>query len=62
MKNIVDYLKVFKNIETYKSPGPRNMADGGRIGFDPGGKVKGQSGTTKNVGSTSPVKTDTHIY
>jgi hypothetical protein len=32
MKNIVDYLKVFKNIETYKSPGPRNMAQGGSAG------------------------------
>ena len=57
MKNIVDYLKVFKNIETYKSPGPRNMADGGRIGFDPGGTVKKATGPTKkNVGNTSPVK------
>ena len=36
MKNITDYLKVFKNIETYKGPGPRNMADGGRIGFATG--------------------------
>jgi hypothetical protein len=39
MKNIVDYLKVFKNIETYKSPGPRNMAQGGRIGFKQGKDV-----------------------
>ena len=31
MKNIVDYLKVFKNIETYKGPGPRNMYSQGQL-------------------------------
>ena len=40
MRSILDYIKVFKNIETYKGPGPRNMADGGRIGFDKAGSVK----------------------
>ena len=33
LNSIVDYLKVFNNIETYKKPEPRNMAHGGRIGF-----------------------------
>ena len=40
MKSILDYIKVFKNIETYKGPGPRNMADGGRIIGKPGGLVE----------------------
>ena len=31
MKSILDYIKVFKNIETYKGPGPRTMAQGGTI-------------------------------
>jgi len=39
MKSILDYIKVFKNIETYKGPA-RNMAEGGRIGFDKAGSVK----------------------
>ena len=36
MKSILDYIKVFKNIETYKGPGPRTMAQGGRIGYEDG--------------------------
>ena len=36
MKSILDYIKVFKNIETYKGPGPGTMAQGGRIGFKVG--------------------------
>ena len=32
MKSILDYIKVFKNIETYKGPGPR-------IGLDTGGPL-----------------------
>ena len=40
MKNILDYIKVFKNIETYKGPGSRNMADGGRIGYENGQLVR----------------------
>ena len=49
---------VIKNPVLRQALEPRSMdlADGGRIGFDPGGKVKGESGTTKNVGNTSPVK------
>ena len=39
MKSILAYIKVYKNIETYKGPGPRNMADGGMIG-KPGGIVE----------------------
>ena len=39
MKSILDYIKVFKNIETYKGPGPRTMAQGGRIGFKEDGFV-----------------------
>jgi hypothetical protein len=39
MKSILDFIKVFKNIETYKGPGPRNMAYGGMIG-KPGGIVE----------------------
>ncbi len=39
MKNITDYLKVFKNIETYKDPEPRNMAQGPRTGFKEGNGV-----------------------
>ena len=39
MRSILDYIKVFKNIETYKGPGPRNMAHGGRIGFVGGKRV-----------------------
>ena len=99
MRSILDYIKVFKNIETYKDPKLRHAkaefspvfdpdleqseflrpgetledwkpnpflkphAEGGRIGFDPGGTVKKATGPTKkNTGSTSPVKTDTHIY
>ena len=31
MKSILDYIKVFKNIETYKGPGPRNMYAGGQL-------------------------------
>ena len=49
MKNIVDYLKVFKNIETYKSPGPRNMARGGRIGFFKGKSVVSFAEKIKNL-------------
>ena len=37
MRSILDYIKVFKNIETYKGPGPRTMAQGGRIGFSRAG-------------------------
>ena len=35
MKSILDYIKVFKNIETYKGPGPRTMklAGGGMVGI-----------------------------
>jgi len=40
MKSILDYIKVFKNIETYKGPGPRNMAHGGRIGLKNGTKKR----------------------
>ena len=40
LDNIVDYLKVFNNIETYKAPGQRNMAHGGRIIGKPGGLVE----------------------
>lgn len=41
MRSITDYLKVFKNIETHQDPRsmaqePRNMADGGRIGYKDG--------------------------
>ncbi len=42
-----------------------DLADGGRIGFanGPPGTIKKATGPTKkNTGSTSPVKTDTHIY
>mgnify|MGYP003148336152 CR=1 FL=1 len=39
LNNIVDYLKVFNNIETYKKPEPRNMAHGGRISFGEGKKA-----------------------
>ena len=44
---------VIKNPILRQALEPRSMdlADGGRIGFDPGGKVKGESGTTKNVSS-----------
>ena len=31
MRSILDYIKVFKNIETYKGPGPRNMYAGGQL-------------------------------
>ena len=31
MKNITDYLRVFKNIETYKDPEPRNMYSDGQL-------------------------------
>ena len=31
MKSILDYIKVFKNIETYKGPVPRNMYQGGQL-------------------------------
>ena len=40
LDSIVDYLKVFNNIETYKKPEPRNMAHGGRIIGKPGGIVE----------------------
>ena len=40
LNNIVDYLKVFNNIETYKSPGPRTMAQEPRIIGKPGGVVE----------------------
>ena len=40
MKSILDYIKVFKNIETYKGPVPRNMAHGGRIGYEDGQLVR----------------------
>ena len=40
MKSILDYIKVFKNIETYKGPGPRNMAQEPRIGLFGGGFLK----------------------
>jgi hypothetical protein len=42
-----------------------NFAEGGRIGYanGPPGTIKKATGPTKkNTGSTSPVKTDTHIY
>ena len=39
MKSILDYITIFKDVETYKGPGPRNMADGGMIG-KPGGIVE----------------------
>ena len=31
MKSILDFITVFKDIETYKGPGPRTMANGGII-------------------------------
>ena len=31
MKSILDYIKVFKNIETYKGPAPRNMYQDGQL-------------------------------
>ena len=37
MKSILDYIKVFKNIETYKGPGPRNMAQEPRSNYTDGG-------------------------
>ena len=40
MKSILDYIKVFKNIETYKGPGPRTMAQEPRIGYEYAGIVK----------------------
>ena len=40
-----------------QEPRSMDLADGGRIGFDPGGTVKKDTGPTKkNVGNTSPVK------
>ena len=65
LNSIVDYLKVFNNINKRPAQEPRNMAQGGRIGYanGPPGTIKKATGPTKkNTGSTSPVKTDTHIY
>ena len=31
MKSILDFITIFKDIETYKGPGPRTMANGGII-------------------------------
>ena len=31
MRSILDYIKVFKNIETYKGPVPRNMYSQGQL-------------------------------
>ncbi len=40
-----------------QEPRIMDLAEGGRIGFDPGGTVKKDTGPTKkNVGNTSPVK------
>jgi len=40
-----------------QEPRITDLAEGGRIGFDPGGTVKKDTGPTKkNVGNTSPVK------
>ena len=54
MKSILDYIKVFKNIETYKGPGPRTMAHGGRIALKPGGIV--EPGVT-HYATETPIKT-----
>ena len=65
MKNIVDYLKVFKNIETYKSPGPRNMAQGGRMNFQFGGGVDAQTKGTEASRvyfKNRPVKIPTPVF
>ena len=69
MRSILDFIKVFKNIETYKGPGPRNMAQGGRIGYDDGQLVRptvagsrpGYQGPPRAV-LGDPVTIDGNIY
>ena len=59
LDNIVDYLKVFNNIETYKAPGQRNMAHGGRIIGKPGGLV--EEGVEYYATKIYKVTTGSHI-
>jgi len=62
LNNIVDYLKVFNNIETYKSPGPRTMAQEPRMGLDDGGRIGLKRGNITTHPVTPLSKDEAKIY